>query len=347
MSLSPESLTASSLYCAEDADEVASWDTESSIFDGVGDDEINDDRSISGLFSSEVDHMPSPDYLSRLRCLNSTSRQDAITWMLKVHSLYRFRPVTAYLSVNYLDRFLSLNTLPVRRPVMRGATEPDQETRWPYQLLAVACVSLAAKMEETHVPLMLDLQLFEPRFVFDPKTVRRMELLVMSSLQWRLRSVTPFDFVPLFADRRRLEHVFLARVSGLINKTLRVVDFVGFRPSIVAAAAVTCAAGEPGESASLHALVSEDSVRDCRRLMEEYLVDTCPSAWLKPEAESAPRSPVGVLDAAACGSCDSGSSVSDDASRSGVAAAAPGKRRKLCESGRFAGTTNDSTGDDP
>lgn len=41
--------------------------------------------------------------------------------------------------------------------------------------------------------------------------------------------------------------------------------------------------------------------------MEEYLIDTCPSAQVKDQSEEpqvAPPSPVGVLDAAACGSCD-------------------------------------------
>lgn len=40
--------------------------------------------------------------------------------------------------------------------------------------------------------------------------------------------------------------------------------------------------------------------------MEEYLIDTCPLARLKERrAQPAPPpSPVGVLDAAACGSCD-------------------------------------------
>lgn len=67
------------------------------------------------------------------------------------------------------------------------------------QLLSVACMSVAAKMEETHVPLLLDLQILDPRFVFEPRTVRRMELLLMAALRWRMRSVTPFDFLPHLA----------------------------------------------------------------------------------------------------------------------------------------------------
>lgn len=71
---------------------------------------------------------------------------------------------------------------------------------WPWQLLSVACLSVAAKIEETHVPLLVDLQILDPRYVFEPRTVRRMELLLMAALQWRMRSVTPFDFVSYFGS---------------------------------------------------------------------------------------------------------------------------------------------------
>lgn len=66
---------------------------------------------------------------------------------------------------------------------------------WPFQLLSVACLALAAKMEEISVPLLLDLQMKEPKFLFKPKTIQKMELTVMTILKWRLRAVTPFDFV--------------------------------------------------------------------------------------------------------------------------------------------------------
>lgn len=52
------------------------------------------------------------------------------------------------MAVNYLDRFLSLYQLP-------------EGKSWTTQLLSVACLSLAAKMEETYVPPSLDLQVGE------------------------------------------------------------------------------------------------------------------------------------------------------------------------------------------
>lgn len=80
-------------------------------------------------------------------------------------------------------------------------------------------------MEETRVPLLLDLQMFDPKFVFEPKMVQRMELLVMANLNWKLLSVTPFDFLHYFTSKLNfssfqpdpLAHV----LSDLVLKTTR------------------------------------------------------------------------------------------------------------------------------
>ncbi|KAF6144713.1 hypothetical protein GIB67_017732 [Kingdonia uniflora] len=66
------------------------------------------------------------------------------------------------------------------------------------QLLAAACLSLAAKIEEIEVPLSVNLQVEECKFIFEAKTIQRMELLVLSILKWRMRVVTPFTFMDYF-----------------------------------------------------------------------------------------------------------------------------------------------------
>ncbi|KAA3488616.1 cyclin-D2-1-like [Gossypium australe] len=260
----------------------------------------SDEDTISTLIDMESHHMPFPDYLHRCQ-------QRSIDAM-QVHAYYNFSQVTAFLSVNYLDRFLSSYSLPL-------------PNGWPFQLLSVACLSLAAKMEEAEVPLLLDLQLFEPRFFFEPETVQRMELRVMAALNWRLRSVTPFDYLHLFLCKLpSLPDSFaslLSASSDLILSTTRVIDFLQFAPSAMAAAAVFCAVGEgfqfPAYDAFFPESVNKEMVRSCHQLMEKYLIDTCPSAPLKEpsvQPSLAPPSPVGVLDAAACGSCDTRSSSS-------------------------------------
>jgi cyclin D1/2/4 len=135
-------------------------------------------------------------------------------------------------------------------------------------------------MEEPDVPLLLDLQVLEPGFIFEPKNIQKMELRVMAYLNWRLRSVTPFDYLDYFISKlpscsstnpdnfSRL----LKDSSDLILNTIRgnsnphpkllshvlqfssdflkfilgfsVIDFLGFTPSTVAAAAAISAAGK-------------------------------------------------------------------------------------------------------
>ncbi|KAG6487418.1 hypothetical protein ZIOFF_056004 [Zingiber officinale] len=139
------------------------------------------DDYLGVLIQRESEYMPREDYGVRLRsaALDTSIRRDAVDWIMKlfasggfllhVHGHYNFGPSSAYLSVNYLDRFLSNYELP-------------KDKAWMTQLLSVACLSLAAKMEETEVPLSLDLQVAkvgEAKYVFEARTIQRMELLVL------------------------------------------------------------------------------------------------------------------------------------------------------------------------
>ncbi|KAL6517505.1 hypothetical protein OROMI_033206 [Orobanche minor] len=261
---------------------------------------LSDEYSfVTRLLDSEPCHIPRPEYirLCRNRASLLTSRQDSVNSILQVHAHFGFKPVTAFLSINYLDRFLSSRELP--------------ETRWAFQLLLVACLSLAAKMEESYVPLLLELQMLEPRYVFEPETIQRMEILVFATLKWNLRSVTPFDYLyylisilPSSASNSDSVSTIYDLASSIILNTTRVVDFLGFPPSVIAAAAVITAAGDGVDLPdTLDARISREMVRSCHRLMDEYLLDTCPSKALSIEP-LAPPSPLGVLDAAACASCD-------------------------------------------
>lgn len=75
----------------------------------------------------------------------SAARSSAVDWMLKVQSHYGFSTLTAILAVAYFDRFLLSFHFKSDKP-------------WMNQLVAVTCLSLAAKVEEIQVPLLLDLQ---------------------------------------------------------------------------------------------------------------------------------------------------------------------------------------------
>ncbi|XP_057788120.1 cyclin-D4-1-like isoform X2 [Salvia miltiorrhiza] len=242
---------------------------------------------IARMLDSEPHHMPHPDYihLCHNRSIHLTSRQDSINSILKVHAHFEFKPVTAFLSINYFDRFLAAHSLP--------------ETGWSFQLLSVACLSLAAKMEELHVPWLLDLQTLERTYIFEPKTIQRMELLVLATLNWRLRSVTPFDYLhhfismlPSSAASPSFDFAVHTVASNIILNTSR------------AAAAISAGGAGADLPDTLDERINREMVRSCHQLMEEYLLDTCPSSDGLKLVSAAPPSPLGVLDAAACASCD-------------------------------------------
>ncbi|RWW82572.1 hypothetical protein BHE74_00008955 [Ensete ventricosum] len=126
-----------------------------------------------------------------------SARKEAVEWVARTAATHDFSVLTALLAVNYLDRcFLS-------RAAGGRLLRLQDDKPWMGRLAAVACLSLAAKVEETHVPLLLDLQVPAPveavaeegGFLFEPKTIRRMEFLVLAALGWRMNPVTPLSFI--------------------------------------------------------------------------------------------------------------------------------------------------------
>ncbi|OAP14459.1 CYCD1 [Arabidopsis thaliana] len=74
--------------------------------------------SIACFIEDERHFVPGHDYLSRFqtRSLDASAREDSVAWILKVQAYYNFQPLTAYLAVNYMDRFLYARRLPFYFP---------------------------------------------------------------------------------------------------------------------------------------------------------------------------------------------------------------------------------------
>ncbi|CAA0840383.1 Cyclin-D3-3, partial [Striga hermonthica] len=48
----------------------------------------------------------------------------------------------------------------------------------------------------------------DPKYVFEPKTIQRMEILVLSTLQWRMNPVTPLSFLEYIARSLKFKDHF-------------------------------------------------------------------------------------------------------------------------------------------
>ncbi|KAG6406603.1 hypothetical protein SASPL_134209 [Salvia splendens] len=216
------------LYCSEekwndvveDINDDDDVDTHSISLSLLEQDLFWDDDELHSLFSKESQTHPNPSL--------SLPRKESVDWILKTNSHYSFSPLTAILAVNFLDRFLS--------------TLPDEKQPWMMQLAAVTCLSLAAKVEETHVPLLLDLQVEDTKYVFESKTIQRMELLVLSSLQWRMNPVTPVSFLDHIIRRLGLRSYihweFLNTCETLLLSVASDPRYTMYLPSVLATAAM-------------------------------------------------------------------------------------------------------------
>ncbi|KAH7415643.1 hypothetical protein KP509_14G055100 [Ceratopteris richardii] len=223
-----------------------------------------------------------------------------INWMLEVNAHYGFNALTAFLSVSYFDHFL------FKHASSRGKA-------WLLQLVAVGSISLAAKLEETEVPLLLDLQIGDIEHVFESCTIQRMELLIMSTLNWEMSLVTPFSFfdhlLHKIGFRNRSSETLIARSEELILRSCKDLRFLTYSPSAVATASIMLSCKElpiPAERLQ-RALLSFWPMKTQMEAMEwSLLMDEMLQAdpfWASPSAKevlrnpSAPESPIGVLDA--------------------------------------------------
>ncbi|CAN7015805.1 hypothetical protein BRARA_K00959 [Brassica rapa] len=182
-----------------------------------------EDEDLVTLFSKEEEQR-----LSHLDDVYlATDRKEAVGWILRVNARYGFSTLTAVLAITYLDKFICSYSLQRDKP-------------WMLQLVSVACLSLAAKVEEVHIPLLLDFQVEETKYVFEAKTIQRMELLLLSTLQWKMHLVTPLSFLDHIIRRLGLKNNshwdFLNRCHRLILSVISDSRFVGYLPSVVAAA---------------------------------------------------------------------------------------------------------------
>ncbi|OEL33308.1 Cyclin-D2-2 [Dichanthelium oligosanthes] len=292
---------------------------------------VDTDEAVRALVEKETDHLPLEGYAERLEHggLESSWRRDAMDWICKVHSYYNFGPLSLYLAVNYLDRFLSSYNLPHDKP-------------WMKQLLSVACLSVAVKMEETVVPLPVDLQVCDAKFVFEARTIGRMELLVLTTLKWRMQAVTPFAFISYFLDKfsegKPPSFALASRCAEIVVGTLKGSTFLAFRPSEIAGAAalavvsVNQVVGFGSVLSASEIPVNKEMITRCYELMQERAL--VKKRGHNNGSPSVPQSPIGVLDAA-CFSFRSedatlGSSQSNISSNNNNQASTPAsKRRRL------------------
>ncbi|CAK7346930.1 unnamed protein product [Dovyalis caffra] len=179
------------------------------------------------LRASEMKKKPSIDFMERIqKDINASMRAILVDWLVEVAEEYRLVPDTLYLTVNYIDRYLSGNVMNRQR----------------LQLLGIACMMVAAKYEEICAPQVEEFCYITDNTYFRDE-VLEMESTVLNYLKFEMTAPTAKCFLRRFVRAAQgIDEVPSMQLECLANyiAELSLLEYtmLCYAPSLVAASAI-------------------------------------------------------------------------------------------------------------
>ncbi|KAL4567537.1 hypothetical protein LXL04_023124 [Taraxacum kok-saghyz] len=196
------------------------------------------------------------DYINSQPDLNAKMRSILIDWLIEVHRKFELMPESLYLTVNIVDRYLSMKTVPRRE----------------LQLVGISGMLIACKYEEIWPPEVNDLIAISDN-AYTREQILGMEKAVLGVLGWYLTVPTPYVFLVRYtkasvpSDIEMENMVFYLTELGLVHYTIIMAN----NHSKLAASAVYAARctlnKTPAWTGTLehHTGYSEDEIRECAK----------------------------------------------------------------------------------
>jgi G2/mitotic-specific cyclin 3/4 len=167
----------------------------------------------------EVKMLPNAHYMDNQHEIQWSMRSVLMDWLVQVHLRFNLLPETLFLTVNYIDRFLSCKVVSLGKLQLVGAT----------------AIFIAAKYEEINCPSVQEIvYMVDGGYSMDE--VLKAERFMLTMLQFELGWPGPMSFLRRIskADDYDLETRTLAKY--FLEVTLMDERFIGSPPSFTAAA---------------------------------------------------------------------------------------------------------------
>merc|ERR1711862_1060624 len=203
----------------------------------------NDKRVLENMLNAEND-VTVYDY-----CANKDSkiaphmRKIVTDWMLEVCEDQQCKSEVFFLSINYLDRFLS-----------RVNIQKEQ-----FQLCASVCILLASKFSQV-VPISTDKLVIYTDSSVTAQELRQWEIKILNVLQWELSSVTSHSFLQHYIhgleNKINIEKV-RNHAESIAAMAATEYAFICAKQSVLAAAALSVAVKEEVEDEKEHKGINE------------------------------------------------------------------------------------------
>ncbi|KAL3653278.1 hypothetical protein CASFOL_002959 [Castilleja foliolosa] len=198
------------------------------------------------------------DYMDSQKEINYKMRAILVDWLVEVHKKFELMPESLYLTVNIVDRFLSVKTVPRRE----------------LQLVGISSMLIACKYEEIWAPEVSDFIAISDN-AYVREQVLLMEKSILGKLEWYLTVPTPYVFLVRYikacipADNEMENMAFFYAELGLTNYS----TVINYSPSMLSASAVYTArctlTRSPlwTETLKHHTGYSEDQLVECAKLL--------------------------------------------------------------------------------
>jgi hypothetical protein len=197
---------------------------------------------------------PSTEYMNIQPDLNYKMRAILVDWLVSVHLKFKLVPETLFLSVNILDRYLSLRSI----------------KRQDLQLVGISAMLIASKYEEIYPPELKDFVYLTDK-AYDKDQVRRMECEILSVLEFQVTIPSTWRFLERYARISELDEISLCLAKYMIELPLLEYAMLKYAPSLIAASAVFLAMKifrkEPAWNPRLlfHTKYNESQLRPCAK----------------------------------------------------------------------------------
>ncbi|KAL6572459.1 Cyclin [Orobanche minor] len=152
------------------------------------------------LHNMEVKIRPLPDYLEKIqKDVSINMRGILIDWLVEVADEYKLQSDTLYLTISYIDRFLSVSAINRRR----------------LQLLGVSSMLIASKYEEMSPPHVEDFCYITDN-TYNKAEIVKMEEDVLKALRFEMGSPTVMTFLRRFTRIAQEDYEFQFAVGVLV-----------------------------------------------------------------------------------------------------------------------------------
>lgn len=164
--------------------------------------------------------MPKPDYMSTQNDINQKMRRILVDWLIKVHLKFKLLPETLYLTINIIDRYLSLEV--VSRKLL--------------QLVGVTAMHIAWKYEEIYPPEASDFVYITDN-AYSKTDLLETEFKILKTLEFQLTFISCFRYLERLSSQTNCENIFKG-AKKLLDLTLVDYNMLKYEPNITAASSL-------------------------------------------------------------------------------------------------------------